>query len=62
MTPSLLTLRGRTYRWTDRVTKLLGVGLLAAGIHVGGASPEGLALGFGGVALGTVTVFLNHDQ
>ncbi len=62
MTDSIRTLRPRTYRWTDRITKLLGVGLVAAGIHVGGATLTGLALGIAGVMLGTVTVFLNHDQ
>jgi hypothetical protein len=62
MKSTLPTLDARTYRWTDRLTKLLGVGLIGAGIHVGGATPSGLVLGVAGVAIGTATVFLNHDQ
>ena len=62
MSRPLPTLRPRTYRWADRVSKLAGVGLLAAGLHVGGATSTGLALGLAGVSLGTVTVFLTHDQ
>ena len=62
MSPSLPTLDGSSYRWTDRLTKLAGVGLIGAGLHVGGATPTGLALGLAGVAIGTLTVFLNHDQ
>jgi len=62
MSPARRTLDGPTYRWTDRLTKLVGVGLIGAGLHVGGATLPGLALGLAGVAIGTLTVFLKHEQ
>lgn len=34
-------LDARTYRWTDRLTKLLGVALVAVGLEVGGGSLAG---------------------
>ena len=48
----------RRYRWLDRASKLLGVTLVAAGLHVGGSTTLGLALAALGVATGLLTVFI----
>lgn len=48
----------RQYRWLDRATKLLGVGLVAVGLDVGGATVTGMALAVAGVACGLCTVVL----
>ena len=58
----LATLRPRTYRWTDRVTKLLGVVLVAAGLDAGGGTATGLVLACLGVALGLATVCIESDD
>jgi len=57
-----LTLSPRTYRLVDRLTKLLGVALLAVALELGGDSPTGLALGALGVALGLSTVFVEKRE
>lgn len=57
-----LTLPARAYRVVDAVTKLAGVGLVAAGLEAGGATPAGLALGACGAALGLTTVFVGRRQ
>ena len=49
------------YRWVDRLTKLAGVALVAAGLEVGGATPTGLALGLGGAVIAVSTVFIHHQ-
>lgn len=56
-----LAVSDRTYRWIDRATKLGGIALIAAGLEVGGTTPEGVVLGAAGVALGLATVFVNDD-
>ena len=61
MTPRR-TLPARQYRWLDRITKLLGVVLVAAGLEVGGSTPEGLALAAAGVSIGLSTVLIRSDQ
>lgn len=61
MTPAR-TLPARQYRWLDRVTKLLGVGLIAVGLEVGGSTLEGIALAAAGVCIGLSTVLLRSDQ
>jgi hypothetical protein len=45
-------------RWFDRATKLVGVGLIAAGLNAGGSTPRGIALAVAGVAIGLSTVVL----
>lgn len=56
------TLPARQYRWLDRATKLVGVGLVAAGLEVGGSTPEGIGLAAAGVGIGLSTVFIRSDQ
>jgi hypothetical protein len=52
-------LSGRQYRWLDRLTKLLGVALVAVGLEVGGDTAAGIALAALGVAFGLTTVIIN---
>ncbi|MFW6435330.1 MAG: hypothetical protein ACOCY1_03020 [Halovenus sp.] len=47
------------YRWLDRVTKLLGVALIAAGLEVGGETTAGIVLAVLGVAIGLLTVLID---
>ncbi|MFB6157482.1 MAG: hypothetical protein ABEJ34_06550 [Haloferacaceae archaeon] len=55
-------LPARAYRGLDAASKLLGVGLIAVGLDVGGDTATGVALALAGAALGTLTVFIdNHD-
>ncbi|MEA1931964.1 hypothetical protein [Halohasta litorea] len=54
------SLTGRQYRWVDRITKLLGVGLIAAGLEAGGATPTGMALAVVGVLVGLSTVVITN--
>lgn len=51
-------LSGRQYRWLDRVTKLLGIGLIAGGLEVGSATPIGAILAVAGVLIGISTVVI----
>ncbi|MFC7324678.1 hypothetical protein ACFQMF_08805 [Halorubrum rutilum] len=51
----------RRYRWADRLTKLGGVGLIAAGLDAGGGTPTGLALAALGAALGLSTVLIDKQ-
>lgn len=53
-----LVLAPRTYRWTDRITKLAGVVLVALGLEVGGQTLLGIALGVTGAAFALGTVFV----
>ena len=56
------TLPDRRYRWLDRVTKLLGVCLVAGGLEVGGGTPAGLALAAVGVCIGLLTTVFRSEQ
>ncbi|WP_144926515.1 hypothetical protein [Halorubrum salsamenti] len=51
-------LSGRQYRWLDRVTKLLGIGLIAGGLELGGGTPIGMLLAVAGVLIGVSTVVI----
>ncbi len=51
----------RRYRWLDRLTKLAGVALIAAGLEVGGDTLPGVALAALGVALGLATVLISKQ-
>jgi len=53
------TLSVSQYRWLDRVTKLLGVALIAAGLEVGGETTAGIVLAVLGVAVGLLTVLVD---
>jgi hypothetical protein len=57
-TPTLST---RWYRHVDRASKLLGVGLVAAGLDAGGTTVEGLLLGVVGTAVALSTVFIRRQ-
>lgn len=54
-------LSSRQYRWLDRVTKLLGVALIAAGLEVGGDTVAGIVLAALGVACGLTTVIIDSS-
>ncbi|WP_121823025.1 hypothetical protein [Halostella salina] len=56
-----VALSARQYRWVDRITKLLGVGLIAAGLEAGGSTPTGIALAALGVACGLTTVIIDNE-
>jgi hypothetical protein len=51
----------RRYRLLDTTSKLLGLGLVAAGLEVGGSTPLGLLLAIVGTACATMTVFVSHE-
>jgi hypothetical protein len=59
---ALASVRPRAYRWLDRLTKLGGVALVAAGLEAGGGTAMGLLLGLCGAALAVSTVFLTTDS
>ncbi|WP_254767404.1 hypothetical protein [Salinilacihabitans rarus] len=46
----------RTYRWTDRITKLIAVVAVAVALEAGIASGVGIALVLAGVVLALCTV------
>jgi len=54
-------LTARQYRLLDTTSKLAGLGLVAAGLDAGGATPTGLALAVAGAACATATVFISHE-
>jgi len=56
--PALTT---RQYSLLDTTSKLVGLGLVAAGLDAGGATPTGLALAVVGAACATATVFIAHE-
>ncbi|WP_135364012.1 hypothetical protein [Halosimplex halophilum] len=56
-----VALSARRYRWLDRVTKLAGVALVAAGLEVGGDTFAGIALAAAGVACGLATVLITKQ-
>lgn len=58
----VFALSARRYRWVDRISKLAGVALVAAGLDAGGSTPAGVALAALGVALGLATVFIANDD
>lgn len=47
-----------TARRFDRIAKLLGVGLVALGLEIGGGTAWGLVLGVAGALLALATVFV----
>jgi len=51
----------RQYRWLDRASKLLGVALIATGLHLGGGTPAGLAVAAAGVTAGLLTVLIDNQ-
>ncbi|WP_226013460.1 hypothetical protein [Halomicrobium salinisoli] len=53
-------LPARRYRRLDRLTKLAGVALVAAGLEVGGDTAAGVALAAVGVACGLCTVLIEQ--
>jgi hypothetical protein len=55
------TLTARQYRLLDTTTKLVGLGLVAAGLDAGGATPTGFALAVAGALCATATVFISHE-
>ncbi|WP_396613595.1 hypothetical protein ACH9L7_16810 (plasmid) [Haloferax sp. S1W] len=55
-------LSAQTYRHLDRASKLLGVGLVALGLDMGGDTVFGVALGLLGAALALTTVFLQIEK
>lgn len=55
-----VTLSARRYRWLDRASKLLGIALIAAGLHVGGDTAAGIVLAVLGVAIGLATVVITQ--
>ncbi|WP_135534633.1 hypothetical protein [Halostella pelagica] len=60
--PTEVRLSARTYRYLDRASKLLGVGLVALGLEAGGDTLAGVTLGAVGVALALTTVFVRKDE
>ena len=58
---SALALSERSYRWVDRASKLAGIGLIAAGLEVGGDTLPGVALAGAGLAVGLATVFITKQ-
>jgi hypothetical protein len=59
--PEAVALSERQYRLLDTASKLLGLGLVAVGLDVGGSTPTGFALAAAGVLCATLTVFLTHE-
>lgn len=55
------TVSTRRYRWLDRASKLLGVALIGAGLHLGGGTAAGLALAGLGVVFGLLTVIIDRQ-
>jgi hypothetical protein len=54
-------LTARQYRLLDTTTKLVGLGLVAAGLDAGGATPTGFALAVAGALCATATVFMSYE-
>ncbi|GAB6861368.1 hypothetical protein ACFR97_12875 [Haloplanus litoreus] len=59
--PIRVSLPARTYSLLDTASKLLGLGLVAAGLDAGGGTPVGLALAATGALCATVTVFVTNE-
>ncbi|MDS0222969.1 hypothetical protein NDI54_16610 [Haloarcula sp. S1AR25-5A] len=58
---SSVTLTERQYRLLDTTSKLVGLGLVAAGLEVGGSTPAGIVLAVAGAACATATVFITNE-
>jgi len=56
-----ISLTKRQYRLLDTTSKLVGLGLVAAGLEVGGGTPTGIALALAGAACATATVFITNE-
>jgi hypothetical protein len=56
-----VTVTERSYRWIDRLSKLLGVALIAIGLDTGGDTLVGIAFAAGGVACGLATIFVSKQ-
>jgi hypothetical protein len=56
-----LALSSAQYRWLDRVSKLAGVALIAAGLEAGGDTAVGIGLAALGVACGLLTVVISNE-
>jgi len=56
-----IALSNRQYRLLDTASKLLGLGLVAVGLEVGGSTPTGFVLAVAGCLCATATVFLTHE-
>jgi hypothetical protein len=56
-----LALSPAQYRWLDRVSKLAGVALIAAGLDAGGDTALGIGLAALGVACGLLTVVFDNE-
>jgi len=56
-----IVLTDTRYRWLDRVSKLLGVALIAAGLEIGGDTAAGLVLATLGGACGLCTVLIHNE-
>jgi hypothetical protein len=52
---------GWQYRWLDRASKLLGITLIATGLHMGGGTPAGIAVAALGVVAGLLTVPIDRQ-
>jgi hypothetical protein len=55
------SLSATQYRLLDTTSKLAGLGLVAAGLDVGGGTPTGFALAVAGAICATATVFISHE-
>ncbi|WP_436910162.1 hypothetical protein [Halosimplex marinum] len=56
-----VTVTERSYRWIDRLSKLLGVALIAVGLDAGGDTLAGIAFAAAGVACGLATIFVSKQ-
>lgn len=54
-------LTDQQYRLLDTTSKLVGLGLVAAGLEVGGSTPTGIVLAVAGAACATATVFITNE-
>jgi hypothetical protein len=59
--PIRVSLSDRRYSLLDTASKLLGLGLVAAGLDAGGGTPVGLALAVAGAVCATATAFVTNE-
>lgn len=59
--PETIALTERQYRLLDTTSKLVGLGLVAAGLEAGGGTPTGIALALAGAVCATATVFITNE-
>lgn len=57
-----IELSARRYRYLDRASKLLGLGLVAFGLDVGGDTLGGVMFGVVGAAIALTTVFVRRVE